>query len=100
MRRRRRRCHRHHDLPPPELAHRPAPRTDTCALLTAPLRWPWGGCRFKDVSFEWDRLDRRGYKAPFVPKIKDSLDTSNFDPYPDDEPIKPYRGNQELFVDF
>ena len=55
---------------------------------------------FKDVSFEWARLDRRGYKAPYVPKIKDPLDTSNFDPYPEEESIKPYKGDQAIFADF
>jgi len=57
---------------------------------------PW----FKDVSFEWSRLDRRGYKAPYVPKIKDPLDTSNFDPYPEEENVKAYKGSQEIFKDF
>lgn len=59
-----------------------------------------GAERFKDVSFEWERLDRRGYKAPYVPKIKDSLDTSNFDPYPEDEAVKPYKGDQSIFEEF
>lgn len=57
---------------------------------------PW----FKDVSFEWARLDKRGYKAPYLPKIKDPLDTSNFDDYPEDEPVKSYKGNQEIFKSF
>ena len=56
--------------------------------------------RYSDVKFEWARLDRRGYKAPYVPKIKDPLDTSNFEQYPDDEPVKAYRGDQGMFKDF
>jgi protein kinase A len=55
---------------------------------------------FSDVSFEWARLDRRGYKSPYKPTIKDPLDISNFDPYPEDENIKPYKGAQDIFKDF
>lgn len=57
---------------------------------------PW----YSSVKFEWARLDRRGYKAPFVPDIRNPLDTSNFDPYPDDEDIQPYKGEQEAFRGF
>ena len=57
---------------------------------------PW----YADVKFEWPRLDRRGYKAPYLPPINDPLDTSNFDPYPEDEVIQPYKGSQEVFKDF
>lgn len=56
--------------------------------------------RFSDVNFEWDRLERRGYKAPYVPNIKDPLDTSNFEPYEEEEDVKKYKGNQEIFREF
>lgn len=36
----------------------------------------------------------------YVPKIKDPLDTSNFDPYPEDESIKPFKGDQSIFSEF
>ena len=36
----------------------------------------------------------------YVPKIKDPLDTSNFDPYPEDEAIQPYKGDQAIFSEF
>ena len=52
------------------------------------------------MKFEWSRLDRRGYKAPYLPTIKDPLDTSNFDPYPEDENIQPYKGAQDVFASF
>jgi len=57
---------------------------------------PW----FKDVNFEWERLERRGYKAPYVPVIKDPLDTSNFESYEEEEDVKKYKGNQEIFKEF
>lgn len=39
-------------------------------------------CRFK--NFDWDALIQRKMKPPIVPKIKNQLDTSNFDDYPDE----------------
>lgn len=48
---------------------------------------PW----FK--TFDWDGLIQKKLKAPYVPKIKNSLDISNFDEYPDDG------GHVEAYVD-
>ena len=39
-------------------------------------------------------------QAPYAPKIKDALDTSNFDPYPEDAYIPPYTGSQDIFEGF
>ena len=39
-------------------------------------------------------------KAPYAPKIKDPLDTSNFDAYPEDAYIPPYTGRQDVFEGF
>ena len=36
----------------------------------------------------------------YAPKIKDQLDTSNFDAYPEDAYIPPYTGRQDVFEGF
>jgi len=57
---------------------------------------PW----YTDAKFDWLQLEQRGLKAPYVPKIKDPLDTSNFESFPYEPPVKPYRGDNSLFADF
>mmetsp|Transcript_17924 Transcript_17924/g.39540 ORF Transcript_17924/g.39540 Transcript_17924/m.39540 type:complete len:267 (-) Transcript_17924:7-807(-) len=44
---------------------------------------------FKNIDFK--ELVRKRIKAPWVPPIRDALDTSNFDDYPEDEYVEPYR---------
>ncbi|GBG25064.1 cGMP-dependent protein kinase 1 [Hondaea fermentalgiana] len=46
---------------------------------------PW----FKSV--DWNELRRMRLKAPWIPPIRDGLDTSNFDPYPEDDYVEPYK---------
>lgn len=46
---------------------------------------PW----FK--SIDWNELKRKRVKAPWVPPIRDNLDTSNFDEYPEDDYVEPYK---------
>ena len=41
-----------------------------------------GHAFFKQI--DWNKLVRKELKAPYVPKIKSSTDTSNFDDYDDD----------------
>lgn len=45
------------------------------------MQHPW----FK--NFDWDALIQRKLKPTIVPKIKNMLDTSNFDEYPDEAPV-------------
>jgi len=40
---------------------------------------------------DWNELVRKRSKAPWVPPIKDSKDTSNFDEYPEDDYVEPYK---------
>eukprot|EP00736_Rhodelphis_marinus_P000174 Rmarinus@m.19539 len=53
---------------------------------------PW----FK--GFDWDGLFKKQLKAPYVPTIRDALDTSNFDDYSEDEEAEVYYGHD--FDDF
>eukprot|EP00735_Rhodelphis_limneticus_P001946 TRINITY_DN1267_c0_g1::TRINITY_DN1267_c0_g1_i1::g.26800::m.26800 TRINITY_DN1267_c0_g1::TRINITY_DN1267_c0_g1_i1::g.26800 ORF type:complete len:782 (-),score=302.12,sp/P00516/KGP1_BOVIN/37.69/8e-131,sp/P00516/KGP1_BOVIN/32.73/3e-38,sp/P00516/KGP1_BOVIN/31.86/2e-10,Pkinase/PF00069.20/3.8e+03,Pkinase/PF00069.20/2.1e-68,cNMP_binding/PF00027.24/2e-18,cNMP_binding/PF00027.24/3.5e-20,cNMP_binding/PF00027.24/1.2e-18,Pkinase_Tyr/PF07714.12/7.3e+02,Pkinase_Tyr/PF07714.12/1.2e-31,Kinase-like/PF14531.1/5.7e+ len=48
---------------------------------------PW----FK--GFDWEALEKKSMKPPYVPTIKDALDTSNFDEYSDDDEPDAYHGN-------
>ena len=38
--------------------------------------------------------------APHIPPIKDKLDTSHFDPYPENVKIAAYKGRQDIFEGF
>nr|KAG5713809.1 hypothetical protein BaRGS_024436 [Batillaria attramentaria] len=40
-------------------------------------------------SFNWDGLRNKSLKAPIVPAVKSSVDTSNFDDYPEEEESPP-----------
>ncbi|PVD38919.1 hypothetical protein C0Q70_01544 [Pomacea canaliculata] len=40
-------------------------------------------------SFNWDGLRTKTLKAPIIPNVKSSADTSNFDDYPDEEENPP-----------
>jgi cGMP-dependent protein kinase len=42
-------------------------------------------------GIEWDALRAKKLPAPWVPKVKDPLDTSNFDPYDEEDDVQPYR---------
>jgi len=55
---------------------------------------PW----YKDVS--WDAMEQKKLKAPWIPTIRDPLDTSNFDPYDEDDYyVEPYRNNGDNWDD-
>jgi hypothetical protein len=51
-------------------------------------------------GFDWTRLVAKQARAPYVPVIRDPMDVSNFDPYPDDEVVMPYNGPQHFFEQF
>lgn len=56
---------------------------------------------FKTSStFTWEDLNQMNLKAPYVPTIRGALDTSNFDPYPEDSHVVTYRGPQDVFDEF
>ena len=42
-------------------------------------------------KINWTRMLAKREKAPWTPPISDPLDTSNFDPYDEDDHVQPYR---------
>jgi cGMP-dependent protein kinase len=42
---------------------------------------------YRSASFKWEDLYQKKLSAPYKPPINDPLDTSNFDPYPEDDRI-------------
>ena len=48
-------------------------------------------------GFDWKSLADMSQKAPYVPPIKNAMDTRNFDPYDERDPLKPFRGDQRTF---
>lgn len=48
----------------------------------------------------WPQLNNMELDAPYIPAIRNALDTSNFDPYPEDNHVSTYRGNQDIFANF
>ena len=54
---------------------------------------------FSDIDFEL--LEKKMIKAPYIPKISHAADPSHFDVKTDDhEKIEPYTGSVDLFRDF
>jgi|Transcript_22401 cGMP-dependent protein kinase len=53
---------------------------------------------FAKARFDWAGLSDNTVKAPYVPAIKDPLDTSHFDPYDENEPVARYTGSQSSFA--
>jgi len=52
------------------------------------------------AGFDFDALKARQLKAPYVPKIADAVDTSNFDPYDEEDTVAKFRGQQAPFKDW
>ncbi len=48
-------------------------------------------------GFDWKSLADMSQRAPYVPPIKNAMDTRNFDPYDERDPLKPFRGDQRTF---
>ena len=42
-------------------------------------------------SFAWEKLNMKQLTPPYVPIIRDPLDTSNFDPYAEEDHGRPAR---------
>lgn len=47
---------------------------------------------FANARFDWAALVQKSLKAPFVPAIKDTFDSGNFDAYPEDANVRPFHG--------
>lgn len=54
---------------------------------------------FTGSNFDWGALNAKTLPAPYVPNIKNPLDASNFDPYPEDDRIQPYRDTGKGWFD-
>ena len=52
------------------------------------------------ASVDWNAVSNRQVRAPYVPPIGNSLDSSNFDDYEEDDNIPDYHGSQEFFDGF
>lgn len=52
------------------------------------------------ASVDWAATMAGDVKAPYVPPIGDSLDSSNFDEYDEDDGIPEYTGAQDIFAQF
>lgn len=79
------------------LTPNPALRLGSLAGATQDImdhRW------YRAAHFSWDDLHARRIPAPYKPPISDPLDSSNFDPYPEDDSVAPYRGPPEHFDGF
>ena len=55
---------------------------------------------FKNAGFDWNAHTAQQLAAPFVPPLSGKLDTSMFDPYPEDDSVETYRGDQAPFESF
>ena len=51
-------------------------------------------------SVDWNGLGERTVSAPYIPPCGDTLDTSNFDVYEEEDNIPTYTGSQDAFVAF
>lgn len=52
------------------------------------------------AGLDWAALKEMAIPAPYQPTVRDPMDVSNFDPYPDDEEVVPYAGPQDAFEQF
>ena len=81
--------------------------TDRLGSLSGGVDGIWHHSWFKGVLLDKNKLSEKKIRAPWLPYIKDPLDASHFDIFPDKVfPIK-YRQNKELeeqinriFIDF
>ena len=55
---------------------------------------------FRNTRFDWDSHSTQQMPAPFVPPIQGKLDTSMFDPYPEDDNVETFRGKNDPFESF
>ena len=51
-------------------------------------------------TVDWNGLESQTVKAPFIPKVSNPLDASNFNEYDEEEIIPPFTGSQESFAAF
>ena len=55
---------------------------------------------FRNTGFSWTAHSGQTMPAPFVPPISNEKDSSNFDPYPEDDRVEAFRGDNEPFATF
>ena len=51
-------------------------------------------------TINWDKLVNQDIAAPFVPSLKNALDTSMFDPYEESDHVQSYHGDNSAFETF
>jgi CRP-like cAMP-binding protein len=51
-------------------------------------------------TIDWERLVNQELAAPFVPTLKNALDTSMFDPYDENDHVQSYKGDNSPFETF
>ncbi len=51
------------------------------------------------AQMDFDKLEALKIEAPYVPTIKDPLDSSNFERYPEDDRVIPYNDNGKGYFD-
>jgi cGMP-dependent protein kinase len=52
------------------------------------------------AGLDWTQLQAKALPAPYQPSIRDPMDVSNFDSYPEDEELVHYTGAQSIFDQF
>ena len=55
---------------------------------------------FSSNGFDWELLEERRMHTPYIPPLKEPLDTSHFDDYPEDDYVPRYTGPQHVFEGF
>jgi serine/threonine protein kinase len=52
-------------------------------------------------TIDWTKLKSRGLTMPYIPKVKNAADTSNFSAYPDsDQKVKSLKKTEDPFIDW
>merc|ERR1711871_1769755 len=61
-----------------------------------------GHAWFREASFDWKMLERRGLAAPYVPNVTSDDDVAAFDDIDEesDADVPPYKGDVRLFEGF
>ena len=72
--------------------HTTGENSTSCSSPSAP--------RYKGALFNWEDLFNKRIPAPYVPPISDPMDSSNFDPYSEDDRVTPYHGDNGHFEGF
>ena len=55
---------------------------------------------FRNSGFNWRDHTAQSVAAPYVPPLSSDKDSSNFDPYPEDDRVEAFHGDNEPFATF